>query len=189
MNPIVMFSGIISLILTSLSSTAWASHSNQIVRLMHNGPLLYAQIETGAYSQQIIAYKTSGDLAQGNPVSIDALLIGSCRTGDGDSVVLMTTVQLGREWHGTGYMSMPLSIKNHFPTVCHYRKDWQLQIAFFDPQGRWDSRYGENYEIRSSYIWGPDYRTIVFDTQKPEFPGSRSINEDAWKFIVDQMRN
>jgi hypothetical protein len=111
-------------------------------------------------------------LAEGNPEFIDAVVVVSCGNDTRTSVV-----RLGREWHETGYMSVPLSIYNLMPAGCGSYPN--VGVAF-SANGKWDSKYGQNYDAK---IYSGNEK--VFETHQT---GNGSINGVAWDFIIGEMR-
>lgn len=186
-------------ILGALFSTV-ASASNyppsafhQTVRLIHDGPALFTHVSTGIgwMAKDLIAYQSSGYLAAFNPDTLDAVITAKCTTVNGTSASKTTTVQLGREWHGTGYMSIPLDFSHHIPANCYHNGSAAITVAFSDGQGHWDSRFGQNYGYdRSEFnsLGSSDGRVLVLNTLRSYSAGSSGINGLAWDFILGELR-
>jgi hypothetical protein len=161
--------------------------SDQVVRVHHDGPALFAHVDNAGESNTVIAYKSWGYLAASHPVSLNAVVSGSCRLRDNHIVKKLSVVKLGREWNGTGYMSPALDVYELLPEICLTaaypdHEDFKYDVAFSDEQGHWDSKYGANYSVDP--MIPSDQITASFDGDGQE----PAISPRAWNFIVDQMR-
>jgi hypothetical protein len=138
----------------------------------HDGPALFAHVGSGCESYELIAYKNSGMLAEGNPEFVDAVVVASCGND-----TRTTVVRLGREWHETGYMSVPLSIYSLMPSGCDSNPN--VGVAF-SANGKWDSKYGQNYDAKAY-----SGNEVIFKTNQN---GNGYINDASWNFIIGEMR-
>jgi hypothetical protein len=135
----------------------------------------------------VLGYRIRGTLASTNPNQIDALITTHCHMSDGSNVEKTTTITMGKEWSGTGYLSSG-GTTEIFPYNCYYYSsngtslDNNVQIAFSDRQGHWDSNYGQNYNIDYRALSsGPSIRTN--DIQ------CGGIGFESWGVIVNAMKN
>jgi hypothetical protein len=174
-----------------INSLSWASnyppeYYYQKIYALHDGPALFARISSGAMNAFVIGYKRTGYLSKLGLDSMDAIVIGQCETEKGSYSFKKQTVHLDSDWSGSGgYISMPLNFWNHLPSECRSGTS-SLSIAFSDGHGMnlWDSRYGENYNYSLGKT-GEDPRKA----QELEVRETGSgMNEKAWKFITDQMK-
>jgi hypothetical protein len=155
-------------------------YCDQTVSVVHRQHALLAQVGGGCGSYLAIGYKAAGPLARGNPDFIDAVVVGECAVGT-EVHRKTSVVRLGREWHGTGYMSEARSPYSFAPEACAGQSP-TLGLAFTDGVA-WDSRDGANYLYAAGDFRGPE--AAVFDTNTP---GTGDINLPAWSFIIEQMR-
>ena len=170
--------GICSLLSTGAVASNYPSdYCDQHVRIKHEGPALFAHVGSGCDSAEIIGYKKWGILAQGNPESIDAIIIAEC-----EDETRKTVVTLGREWHGTGYMSEPLSYYSLVPRSCYSHKS-KISLAFSDGY-QWDSKNGANYGHFGYGFYSYDF-VEEHDTNEP---GHGRVNFKAWDVIVEAMK-
>lgn len=174
--------------LSTLSCVSWASgyppdYTHQTVKLLHQGPVVFATVSSGIMNKIVVGYKRSGFLSQFNRESIEAVIIGDC-ANRGVETQKVTRLKIGREWNGTGYMSIPLHVSGHLPEECRFMSDWKLSVAFSDGVGNWDSRFGRNYDYSSEDSLAHAPNVIVFSTGD----SGVEINQLAWRFITEQMR-
>jgi hypothetical protein len=159
-------------------------YSHQTVRVLHHDPVLFAEVASGFMAKYVVGYKNSGYLTQSHPNKISALLITSC--GDGRDSQKTTTIDLGQEWNQSGYMSTALDLYYHLSRECQLQSNWTLEVALLDSDGHWDSLYGQNYGFTLNGLRGP--RARVFETHQTGKFGGIELNDLAWKFIVNEMR-
>lgn len=161
----------------ALASGYPAGYCDQIARVSHNGPVVFAHVGSGCESLEVLGYKASGMLANGNPDFIDAVVSTIC-----DNQRKTTVVRLGREWNGKGYLSSAFSVYEYLPAGCYPSSDTSIGFAF-TANGQWDSRFGQNYPHPrlGSNRGGND---TVFNTRQA---GHGTIVLDAWHFIVNEM--
>lgn len=157
--------------------------SPQKTYVIHRGAALLAHVESTVLSRDVIGYKGSGFLAQRSPETLEAVVTARCSNSD---QARTTMIRLGREWHGTGYMSAPLDFRTLFPVVpgpegCVVRGDTPLQIAFSDGGGRWDPAGYNDIIFSPSEFYSS--RTVYEST----VPGA-DISNDTWEYLVGQMR-
>lgn len=163
----------------ALASNYPPDYCHQNVRVLHDGPGLFAHVGSGCDGMEIFGYKKSGYLAYSNPEYVDAVVVARCND---DGRVNVKTIRLGREWHGTGYMSEPLSFYHFIPSGCDTGA--KLEVAY-TADGKWDSRYGYNFG-HFDYGFYNDQRDIAtFATHEA---GWGQIVMSAWDFIVEQMK-
>jgi len=162
--------------LSSFASGYPPNYCDQTVRLIHQGPAIFAHIDSGCIAGDVIGYKNSGVLARNNPEFIDAVITGHCG-------VLQKTkvVRLGREYNGRGYLNdgkftiQSFSYELDCPEVT-------LEIAFNSGQ-QWDSDYGRNYRLGIQDFYGPRVRSYATKQGSPY----GAINLAAWDFIVNEL--
>ena len=94
-----------------------------------------------------------------------------------------SVIELGREYHGTGYMSAPLDMSRFQPATCF--GGWAIAIAFSDGQGGWDSLNGANYMFSEGEFDGHNPAHAHFNSQQSTYNG---VNLAVWDFIVAEMR-
>ena len=172
----------------------------ETVKVIYDGPAAFVYVGAGMgnVGKDLIVYKNSGYLASLNhdsPESIDAVVTVKC-VGELDTLITKTTtVPLTREWHGAGYMSIPLSFMNHEPWGCFYNDGrMNVQVAFSDGHGHWDSRFGANFSYDRAELRNPGYvegRSVFFNTQRgpssDRDEGGSGINAPAWEFILSEI--
>jgi hypothetical protein len=154
----------------------------QTVHFLNEGPAVMIAVENDfSGSQFVLAYKNSGYLTQPDMGSIDAVIVTKC---DGKSH--SSTVTLGKEWHGTGYMSAPF-LETYIDEKCLLGSSWDVEIAFVDQNGVWDSKSGSNYHFSK---WKLLQSEVVYHTNQGPDPDRSffEINLAAWDFIIAQMR-
>lgn len=154
-------------------------YCDQIVTIRHDGPALIANVGSGCWSAVVLGYKKWGKLADSGLNKIDAVVVGKCNRDENTVMTKTTTIVLGREWHGTGYMSAPFSPYSVLPDGCYYGPNRNLQVkvevAFSDGRGNWDSKHLDH--------WFPVPEDQRFKTNE----AGGSINFKAWNFIVSEM--
>jgi hypothetical protein len=155
-------------------------YCHQKVRVLHQGPMLFAQVASGCGSTLVMGYKKSGVLYANHKDSINAVITASC-TLNGTSHSQTTTVQLGKEWHGTGYLTTDLNVDRWKPYECFYVANMEYAIAFVDRDGNWDSRNSENYKFRLTEVTMSEN---YFDTKEDATYG---VNLKAWDYIIGEM--
>ena len=161
----------------ALASNYPANYCHQVVRALHDGPALFANVSSGCGSQQVIGYEANGVLAADNPDFVDAVVVAKCGPDIRTSVV-----RLGREWHGKGYMSAGHSFYSYLPQGCYPFREDRIYVSF-SANGRWDSRYGQNYSFSGQDFYERnDVRVFETHEQGTEYVGLR-----AWDFIVSEM--
>jgi hypothetical protein len=157
-------------------------YCDQVVRVMQDGPALFAHVGSGCDSSEVLGYKLSGVLSENNPESIDAVVTGSC-SKDGSTYSKVSTLRLGREWHGQGYLSAPYSYSSFLPNNCYDNSS--LSIAF-SANGQWDSKFGANYILAGSGgFWNEDPSRV--QTLNTGSSGQGNIVIAAWDFIVSKL--
>lgn len=166
----------------ALASGYPADYCHQVVRATHDGPVLFAHVGSGCESLEIIGYKNSGILAAEAPEAIDAVIVATCHE-NGTMHTRTSVVRLGREWHGTGYMSAPMHFSDFVPNVHECYGKSKVSFAF-SANGKWDSRDGQNYG-HFGFGFYNDSREVV--THQTHQVGYGSVNLSAWDFIVGQM--
>lgn len=178
--------------LLSKASNYPPDYCGQRVYTKSDGPLLISYVASGCGSSAAIGYKNSGVLANNpdRPDSLTAVILGRCTLVEytdsnkpGDELVYKSHVRLGREYHGTGYMSAPLSLYDFLPSPCLHQGRGNakivLQVAVSDNRGHWDSKYGANYEIDlRELVSGPSYRSQDL---------GYGIGLDSWNYIIRSM--
>ena len=179
----------LTVLMSWVASTANASnyppdYCHQIVRVLHQGPVLFATVASGCDGGGlVIGYKNSGYLARKGAHQLDAVITSSCQLSDGSRVTKETVVKLGREYHGTGYMSGEIDGYSLLPDNCRYGLDAPIAVAFSDGRGDWDSQYGANYRFVSR-----DFNRYgkAIPTHEQSYNGKPSFK--AWDIIVNEMR-
>lgn len=173
-----------SVISHALASGYPAHYCHQVVRVVHDGPVLLAHVGSGCDQAEVVGYKPSGFLAGRNPASIEATFVARCQ-GNGETHEKITRIQLGREWHGVGYLSAPFIYSNLVPFGCNQSDPSSISVGVaFSADGQWDSQFGANYRHPGYGFYG---RTDVVSYETGA-SGFGSMNLAAWDFIVGQMR-
>lgn len=155
-----------------------ADYCQQRVYIINDGPSLVARVGSGCTNLMVIGYKNSGVLASPELKEIDAIVTGSC---NGVSSKI-TTVKLGKEWNGTGYINTP-EYKELTPTECYKNESTTISIAYSDRLGNWDSRYGQNYNVSKNRLYSSETKNILSSSY------GGNIGFDAWNIIINEMRN
>jgi hypothetical protein len=178
------------LLLSSLgvSATGFASnyppaYSHQTVKVLHDGPAIFAHVGSGCGSSMVIGYKLGRLLSQALPESIEAVIVGSCgHTSHGeDGMEKKTTiVRLGRDWGGNGYLSSDLS-PYVWPANCY---NGHVSVAFV-ANGVWDSMFGDNYGHFNYGLYGESRAFNTFETHESTCGG---VNLKAWNYISEQLK-
>ncbi|HLE00345.1 MAG TPA: hypothetical protein VJB59_08800 [Bdellovibrionota bacterium] len=148
------------------------------VNVRSDGPAFLADVRSGCSSTKyVIGYKASGMFRSQN--AVDALISVRCRSYEGyEMTVSPVFIRLGREWHGTGFLSGSISEGDSIFSACRNGYVGAISIAFL-AEGQWDSRYGANYYLDTN-------RTDA--SYKSNSVNGYEIPLDIWDFIVDQMR-
>jgi hypothetical protein len=175
----------------SLASAAFGSgypadYSYQNVRVITDGPALFAHVGSGCGSAEVIGYKTNGMLAANNPDRIDAVVTTSC-TVRGEYHLKNSTVTLGREWHGAGYVSEAHSFYDYLPQACMGSDELaKIHVGMaFSANGQWDSKFGANYGYNGYGFYNTsDVRSYSTNTQ-----GCSGVNLPGWEAIVNELAN
>lgn len=178
--------------LSSEASNYPPDYCRQRVYTTSEGPLLVGYVASGCGSSAVIGYKKSGVLAKSldSPVALSAVITGKCtliastdKNKLGDELIYKSTIQLGREYHGTGYMSAPISLYDFAPSPCLYQGRGSvkivLNVAFSDNQGNWDSKYGVDYQVNLREL-GAGQSYLSQDD-------GLGIGLDSWNFIIQKM--
>lgn len=170
--------GLLTATSVSFASNYPPDYCQQNVRIQDLGHGLIAQVSSGCGTELVLGYRNSGPLAQNSPEKIDAILVSRCRQHDGSAAQKTTTVTLGKEWHGAGYMSAPFYLD-----ACPYSDSWEkpvVGVAFSDGRGRWDSNYGRNYAMDLMSLGGTSPRR-----SQDVGPG---IGLNSWNILIDALR-
>ncbi|MDA8130611.1 MAG: hypothetical protein M0011_03795 [Elusimicrobia bacterium] len=156
----------------------------QKVHLVNRGPAVLATVGSGMMDTRlIIGYKKSGVL--GGAEKITARVMVSYYGGDGRTKLSTRDVELGKEWHGTGFMT-PAMIHQDYITLSDnlgFRGIQKIELAFF-AGGQWDSNYGSNYTVYMN-----DLSNSGIQYSNPGWAGSNEVAPQCWDFIVAQMRD
>lgn len=176
------------------TQNVWASnyppdYTYQKVYLLNMGDAaLVAHVSSGILNQYVIGYKNRGVLNQPHIEELDLVIFSTCHLQNGSKLQKTTTYTLGREWHGTGFLSAPFDLRESIPHGCptHQAELLDISFAFSDRNGNWDSNTDHlNYFLfRNSKSWKESEGLVYFDTKK----GIEKINLEAWTFIVNQMK-
>jgi len=150
------------------------------------GPALLGYVSSGCMGREyVIGYKKSGVLGTSSE-KVNVYVRGVLDTIEGREVVVEQTIPLGREWHGTGYLSAGISEYLVFGNDGHLhaavRGVKRIELAF-NVDGRWDSNLNKNYLF--------DVKNLEKDgeTRKSkEMNYYGSISMDLWDFIVGKMK-
>ncbi len=159
-------------------------YCHQVVRVLQAGPAVFASVGSGCMRAVVFGYKKSGHLARSNLKKIDLIMVAGCRLQNQTQVERTTTVELGPEWHGTGYMSTEHSPYEFTPTECQIRGDRNslfYRITFSDGNNNWDPGNGINHNFDTLEFFN---NSGMLQTKTD---GS-SVNLKAWGFIVDSMK-
>jgi len=153
-------------------------YCHQVASVDVFGPAVVSKVASGCMTPiYIIGYKKSG-MFGARPV-LEAVITATCKyDSDREAEFRETnTVTLGKEWHGTGFMSH--AIRSY--EFCGYSAYLvKLEIAFTPDRGEWDSRYGANYNF--------DFRGGNWTHQKFYATGDEVV-EPVWNFIIGFMRD
>jgi hypothetical protein len=163
-----------------------ADYSHQNVRIITDGPALFAHVGSGCGSAEVIGYKSNGMLAASNPGKIDAVVTTSC-TVRGEYHLKNSTITLGREWHGAGYVSEAHSFYDYLPRACIGSEELtnvNVGVAF-SANGQWDSKFGANY----GYAGYGFYNTPSARSYNTNTMGCGGVNIPGWEIIVNEMAN
>jgi hypothetical protein len=177
---------LLSLVTTFISFGAAASdypadYCQQRVHVVNDGASLIARVGSGCTDLLVIGYKNSGVLATNDVQEIDAVVTGSC---SGSWEKRTTVIKLGKEWNGAGYVNKPSYEKSSvLPGSCYRDTSAIISVAYSDRKGNWDSRYGQNYNVKSTDLYSTATKTILSPNYGPE------IGLDSWKIIVNELRN
>ncbi len=168
---------------SAMASNYPTDYCNQSVSVQHEGPLMVASVASGCFGKVVFGYKKSGLLVSSMTSKVDLVVKGICEKR-GVQLQKQTVVVMGREWHGTGYMSSAMNPYKFAPDECSVGGtsgvQFRYEFAFSDGQGNWDSRGGANYHMRSLF-WdgsGRQYKTNE---------AGDDINMKAWDIIVSEM--
>lgn len=182
-------------VLAFICACSWASnyppeYSHQTVRTLSKGPALFAHIGSGILSQDVIGYRNNGVLAKLTPKPnfIDAIITTECERKIGnqhEKLTKTTTIKLGPEWHGTGYMTPPHSYYSYVVDFCPV--DSLIKVAFSDGNGHWDSKEGADYRYRGQGFRAQD-RENEGATEDKLHEGDYQISLKAWDIIVKKMK-
>lgn len=182
---------ILSVMLAALAATAMASnyppdYTDESVIFHQDGSFLIARAGSGCGSVEVLGYKNSGYLAQFHPEKVSAYVTVTCVSnnyGNREETKRTRVIDLGREWHGNGYLSTAMqdSPFDHYSFFLNQCSTTVVQLAFTDNMGHWDSRYGQNYTIDAD---------TVFANQTGIKTGVRgcSMSFQAWDIIVGAMK-
>lgn len=137
--------------------------------------------------QFVLGYKNTGRLAVNNPDKILATVTLGCRAHNGAVYPHSVNVTLGREWHGTGYMSSPLTFHK---LGCGSAIDDIVKITFKSPGNQAENDQFVNYTVGTGF-----YNVFVtnelvgknWEDRKYAVP-SGIIGLEAWDHIISEMR-
>ncbi|MDA8130622.1 MAG: hypothetical protein M0011_03850 [Elusimicrobia bacterium] len=155
----------------------------QKVHVVNRGPAVLATVGSGMMDTRlIIGYKKSGIL--GGAEKITARVMVSYYGGDGRTKLSTRDIELGKEWHGTGFMT-PAMIHENYITLADnlgFRGIQKIELAFF-ANGQWDSNYDNNYTVDMNEL-----SSSGIQYSNPGWAGSDDVAPACWDFIVGQMR-
>lgn len=153
-------------------------YTYQYARVVSAGPAIVASVSSGIMSKMVIGYKRGGIL--GNSDSLSAVVRTTYSDNNGYVSTVERVFQMPKEWHGTGFMTMPLSPYD-LVSGANYRQLLRIELAFSNGP-KWDSNYGGNYVVEQNDFYK---KAEVF---RSEHAGSPDIDLYCWDFIVNQMR-
>ena len=150
-----------------------------------NGPAVFAKSAKMGQQTFAIGYRKDGMLGASQKV---VAIVTSCYMEEyahsawREKCSGPVTVELGREWNGTGFMSTPLNSGSLTGYNGQSVNITRVEIAFSDGV-RWDSVYGRNYKFSIEEM----QRGPVFTSSQNSSYNSH-ISTDAWNYILDLMR-
>lgn len=146
---------------------------SQNVRVVAAGPAIVAGISGGAMgSKFVIGYKRAGILGASD--SLSAVVKTSYYSYSGGLRNSERTIQIGKEWQGTGFMTPAMSL-SELTGDGDARELVKIELAFV-AGAQWDSNWGGNYVVKNA------------DLYQNAAGYSSPNNTDCWNFIVGQMR-
>jgi hypothetical protein len=169
-----------SLITTSVFASNYpADYCQQRVYIKNDGPSVIARVGSGCSDILVIGYKNSGVLASNDVNEIDAVVTVRC-----NSAQSVSTVKLGREWHGAGYVNKPDYTTIRMPYECVRDSETVIAVAYSDRRGNWDSRYGRNYNVKNQDLYNSQAtKQVTTSSYGPD------ISFESWDVIVNELRN
>lgn len=185
---------VISIVISPLNwANALASEDfSSSVMVAHNGPAILARIDNCGVTEYVVGYKKTGSLYESfnnGASSITAVITGVSFKMDFQS----QTVNLGREWHQTGFMSRAIPMDRYsvfwMNPDSEHSGTREIMLSFVSSDGKWDSKDGKNYEmdfrasITDKYL-NPSLQ-VFFYISKSMSCGN--IPLDIWDFIVSEM--
>ncbi len=172
-----LIAAIIALIsLPLLASNYPPDYCHQKVYTWLQGPIQISMVSAGCSSEYLVlGYRPgNGYLNQFNAEKLTAVVKIYAANG----LAKQSTIDLGREWNGNGYVSYAHRYYDLSPT--YNSRNTYFCVAVSDNQGHWDSKYSQNYCI--------DLRERAMDIfNSNENPGYRGLNYTAWNHIIDLM--
>jgi len=150
-----------------------SDYYNQNVRVVQAGPAIVANVSGGAMGgKYVIGYKRTGIL--GGAENLTAVVRTTYASYSGGTRVTERTVQIGKEWQGTGFMTPAMSL-SELAGDGDAAQLIRLELAFVSGS-QWDSNWGANYTVKSE-----DFRNAASYSAPSETA--------VWNFILGQMRN
>lgn len=155
-------------------------YTYQKVHVLSKGPAVVATVESGVLDQRlIIGYRKNGIL--GGADKLSAVVKVAYYSGDGAIKVSQRVIEIGKEWHGTGFITPGMLHHNYINLVdgLGFRGIQRIEIAFFaGPQ--WDSNYGANYTVTPAEL-------AASKAQYVSGPAASEVDASSWDFIISQL--
>lgn len=182
---------VLLLICASVAVIAEDSPSNYsplYARFTNEGPVLFGWFDSAVMSPRfVIGYKNSGVLANAPYLDVIAIFIyKNYNSNDYQSVT--NNFRIDRDPNGRGFLSGDFSQQdlvrfgnkvNNF--VAYGYTVIRVELAFVS-EGKWDSKYGQNYVFNIDHI--EKYPTY---SQKISEITSYPLPNDAWSYVAGLM--